>query len=132
MLKLVHKVTSEIEYDMDNTDLHARLSSTRERVILIIERLMKISFWNFDYLTEGIVQPNLDQQMNAMRMIIDMDLALLRAELIGGIYNRKSVDQQEMFRNLLVNPDTRTRITGALKAWGISMNLNAEPTQAAQ
>ena len=102
----------------DNTDLVRALSSTRERVILIIERLMKIAFWNFDYLTEGIAQPNLDQQMNAMRMIIDMDLALLRAELIGGIYNRKSADP-EMFRTLLVSPDTRTRITGALKAWGI-------------
>jgi hypothetical protein len=131
MLKLVRKVTNEIEYEADNTDLQARLISTRERVILIIDRLMKIAFWNFEYLELGIGMPDLDQQMNAMRMIIDMDLALLRAELVGGMYKRKQGDADE-FRRLLVDPDTKSRISGALRAWKLTAPFNATPHEAAQ
>jgi hypothetical protein len=90
MLKLVNKVTNEIDYDASNGDLTARPSSTRERVFLIVDRLMKIAFWRFEYLDQGIAMPNLDQQMNAMRTIIDMDLALLRAELVDGIYKAQA------------------------------------------
>jgi len=130
MLKLVHKVTSEIEYDANNTDLIARLSSTRERTILIIDRLMKIAFWEFDYLGQGIAQPSLDHQLSAMRMIIDMDLALLRAELIGGIYTRKTGNTEDVQR-LLADPTVKGQIIGALRAWRVSP-FHATQNEAAQ
>ncbi len=131
ILKLVRKITAEIEYDANNADLRARLTETRERFILIIERLMKIAFWEIDYLRQGIQMPTISEQMGAMQMIMNLDLALLRAEGLGGIYKHQ-LDSPEMLQSLLLDTDTKGRITGALKAWGISLTLNASPTEAAQ
>ena len=130
LLKLIHKVTGEIEYEVDNVDLKARLTSTRERTILIINRLMKIAFWEFEYLKQGIMMPNLDQQINAMQTIINMDLALLRAELIGGIYKGKPGGAEDV-QQLLADPIVKVQIIGALRAWRVTPS-NAAQTEAAQ
>jgi hypothetical protein len=125
LLKLVHKVNLQVEYEGSNVELRGRVNQIRERTGAMIQRLLKIAFWKWEYLDDGIPLPSNIESIMAMQTIMKMDIAVLEAEKGNGLFKRTS-GETEGLRPMLVNPEVKSRIADAVRAW------NLAPTDAAQ
>ena len=86
--KLCKKIDAENLYQADHIQLNERLSATRERFQSSFIGLAKIAFWEWDYLEEGIQMPSPMERVAAFKTIMQMDLALLNAEMDAGVFQR--------------------------------------------
>lgn len=79
--RLVRKIQKRAMSEAERTRIEDRLTNTRERFGVIIDRLMKIAFWKPEYIKEGVWPPDTKEIVKALDTIQKMDLALLQAEM---------------------------------------------------
>jgi hypothetical protein len=125
--KVVRKLNREKALAVDTQKIGERLAITKERYRVIIEKLWKIIDWKEEYVKEGIFLPKTDEIIKAANTIIKLDLAILKAEMDAGIFERKlgSVDMN-VYRATQLPPEVAEKISGVFKAWGIDLSLSPE------
>lgn len=87
--KLMKKASKQASVAIDRAKVKERLALMRERFAATFDRLFKIAYWKWEYLSEGITMPEPKDVIKALETISKMDLALLQTEMDAGIYERK-------------------------------------------
>jgi len=118
--RLVRKIGRRAMKEADNIKIERRLSKTRERFSVMIDRLMKIAFWKPEYIKDGVFPPQTKDIVRALDTIQKMDLALLQAEMDAGIYKRHlgTLDVEAVRRQPIPN-DVREAAWRVFKNYGI-------------
>jgi hypothetical protein len=126
--KVVRKLNREKALAVDAQKIGERLAITKERYRVIIEKLWKIIDWKPEYAADGILLPETGEIIRAADTIIKMDLAILKAEMDAGIFDRKlgTVDLN-VYRALPLDPDKAAKIAEAFQRWGIDLTLPQRP-----
>lgn len=119
--KIVHKVRGEGLRDVDESTIRARIAETRNRYNVATQRLSKIAHWQWEYLREGIPMPTPAEAIMAQKVIMEMDLKLLDAEMDAGIFKRNIGSIEVARRNVPIEDEKRLKIIEALKAWGFNL-----------
>jgi hypothetical protein len=127
--KLVRKLNREKALAVDMQKVQDRLAITKEQYRVLKERLWKIIDWKLEYIEEGIGMPQTQDVIRAANTIVKLDLAILKAEMDAGIFDRKlgSVDVN-VYRASPLDPETADRIAQSFKRWGIDLTLPQRPT----
>jgi hypothetical protein len=123
--KLVRKLNREKALAVDLQKVNERLAVTKERYRVIIESLWRIVEWKDEYLEKfGLYPPKVSDRIRAANTIINLDLAILKAEMDAGIFDRKlgSVDLN-VYRAAPLDPEKAAQIVEAFKRWGIDLNI---------
>jgi hypothetical protein len=125
--KLVRKLNREKAIAVDQQKVNERLAITKERYRVMVERLWKIIDWKSEYIEQGIWPPKNDEIVRAANTIVKLDLAILKAEMDAGIFDRKlgSVDLN-IYRAAPLDPEKAALIADAFKRWGIELTLPTE------
>jgi hypothetical protein len=127
--KVVRKLNREKALAVDQQKIGERLAITKERYRIIIEKLWKVIDYKWEYLEKyGIAPPGTDEVLKAANTIIKLDLAILKAEMDAGIFDRKlgTVDLN-VYRALPLAPDKAAKIAEAFQRWGIDLTLPERP-----
>src|SRR6266849_8605691 len=95
LLKLIHKINAQVQFEGDHVEVRGRVNQIRERTGAMIERLLKIVFWKWEYLQEGIPLPSNIEVIMAMQIIMKMDIAVLEAERNSGVFKRALGNPEE-------------------------------------
>lgn len=118
--KLIRKLNRQSIQEADNVQIGERLSKTRERFSVMIDRLMKIAYWKPEYIRDGIWPPETKDIVKALDTIQKMDLSLLQAEMDSGIYERHLGKLDiEVARKQPIPENIRTAAWQVFKNWGI-------------
>jgi hypothetical protein len=122
--KVLRKLNREKALAVDQQKIQDRLAITKEQYRIITDRLWKIVDWKLDYITEGIGMPQVQDIIRAANTIVKLDLAVLKAEMDAGIFDRKlgSVDVN-VYRAAPLDPEVADRIAESFKRWGIDLTL---------
>jgi hypothetical protein len=126
--KIVRKLSREASLAVDQQKIQDRLAITKERYRVLVERLWRIIDYKWEYLEQfGLYPPKTDEIIKAINTLVKLDLAILKAEMDAGIFERKlgSVDLN-VYRAAPLDPEKAIQIAEAFKRWGIDLNL---PTQ---
>jgi hypothetical protein len=123
--KMLRKLNREKALSVDQQKVNERLAITKERYRVIIESMWRIIDWKPEYIEQyNIYPPKVGERIKAANTIINLDLAILKAEMDAGIFDRKlgSVDVN-MYRAAPLDPEKAALIAGAFKRWGIDLML---------
>ncbi len=123
--KLVRKLNREKALAVDLQKVNERIAETKERYRVMIEMLWRIIDYRAEYLTEYYMSPpSHAEKISAANTLIKLDLAILKAEMDAGIFDRKlgSVDVN-VYRAAPLDPDKATQIAAAFKRWGIDLTI---------
>jgi hypothetical protein len=130
--KMVHKVSREGAIGMDQQKIQERLLVTKERYRLVVEKLWHIIDYKWEYLEqEGLYPPKTDEMIKAMNTLLKLDLAILKAEMDAGIFERKlgTVDVN-MKRATPLEPEQLALVSEAFARWGLDLSaLPQRPKQ---
>lgn len=87
--KIADKVAREGLIESDRTKIEERMNFTRENYRMMRERMLKIIYWKpEDLLTDGVRPPLNKDVIEAAKNVVMMDLALLQAEIVNGMYKK--------------------------------------------
>jgi hypothetical protein len=126
--KVVRKLGREAAFAVDQQKIQDRLAITKERYRLMVERLWRIIDYKWEYLEKfALYPPKTDEIIKAINTLMKLDLAILKAEMDAGIFERKlgTVDLN-VYRSQPLDAETADRITDAFKRWGIDLSLPAQ------
>jgi hypothetical protein len=132
--KIVRKLAREAAFAIDQQKIEERLAITKERYRLMVERLWRIIDYKWEYLEQfGLYPPKTDEVLKAINTLMKLDLAILKAEMDAGIFERKvGTLDVNMYRAQPLDPEVADRITDAFKRWGIDLSLPAQRPRLAQ
>ena len=118
------KLNREKALAVDQQKIQDRLAITKEQYRIITEKLWKIIDWKLDYINEGIGMPKVQDIIRAANTIINLDLAVLKAEMDAGIFDRKlGTLDLNVYRAAPLDPEVADRIAESFKRWGIDLSL---------
>lgn len=121
--KVVRKVTREGAMQVDTQKLSERILPIKERYRLIAEEYIRIGFWRPPALGQpdhGIPQPSNRDKMKALELLLKLDLAILRAEIEVGLFERSMTpEEEERLRAKPLSKDTLDRIANTFARFGI-------------
>ena len=118
LMRLLFKVRREIVIQSDRKKVADRLAEIRERHAVLRKQLLRIAYWNpVGSLDHGITRPRASEQVNAIKTIAQMDLALLKAELDVGIYEDRRLALEEMLREGLLPQELHEQVIGVFRTW---------------
>jgi len=82
-------------------------------------------------MNEGILMPETSEIIRAADIIIKLDLAILKAEMDAGIFERKigTVDLN-VYRAAPLEPETAAKISEVFQRWGIDLTLPERSSEA--
>jgi hypothetical protein len=86
--KVADKVAREGLIEIDRTQIEQRIAFTRENYRMMREELLKIVYWTPADHEEGKPRPLARDRIEAAKSVVMMDLALLQAETMAGIYKK--------------------------------------------
>jgi hypothetical protein len=89
--KVVEKVEREAMVEIDRTKIEQRLKFTRENYRMMREELLKIVYWTPEHGTPGVPKPLAKDRVEAAKVVVMLDLAILNAEAAAGMY-KKPID----------------------------------------
>lgn len=88
--KLMRKVQREAIERSDRKTLNMRLAEVRERHLAHQKYIQRIIYWRHDYLREyGIQRPTQKERMSALKLSMQMEIALFKAETMLGVFEPK-------------------------------------------
>ena len=129
--KVVRKLNREKALAVDQQKINERLGIMKENFRAVIEMLWRIIDYKFEYMEKYTeYPPKTDEVLKAANTLIKLDLAILKAEMDAGIFDRKlgCVDQN-VYRAQPLDPEKAAAISGAFKNWGIDLNLPEKPAK---
>lgn len=123
----VHRATIE---QTDRTKVSERMTEMKERYRLMLERLMRIVYYNDEMKKEGFNPPSIREQINAINSIIRLDVTLFNSELDAGLFERHLGTLEVEQRNRPLPPELKAVMLKAFVNWGIVPKeiLPNEPT----
>lgn len=122
--KLLRKLERERALAVDQQKIQDRLAITKEKFRLMTERLWKIIDWRLDYIEEGIGMPQTQDVIRAINTVVKLDLAILKAEMDAGIFDRKlGTLDVNLYRAIPLEPEKAAQIAHAFQLWGINLTL---------
>jgi hypothetical protein len=86
--KVVEKVEREAMVEIDRTKIEQRLKFTRENYRMMREELLKIVYWTPEHGTPGVPKPLAKDRVEAAKVVVMLDLAILNAEAAAGMYKK--------------------------------------------
>lgn len=125
--KLIRKLNREKALAVDTQKIQERLAITKESYRLIIQNLWRIIDWQWEYHDKyGIDPPKNDERIRAANTLIKLDLAILKAEMDAGIFERKLGEVDiNIHRSLPLPEETMHKIAQAFFNWGIDLKPKA-------
>jgi hypothetical protein len=129
--KVLRKLNREKAMAVDEQKIGERLAITKERYRVIIEKLWRVIDYRSEYLSEYLMSPPSHAEViSAANTIVKLDLAILKAEMDAGIFERKlgTVDLN-VYRSVPLEPEKAQRIAEAFERWGIDLSLIQRPKQ---
>jgi hypothetical protein len=123
--KVVRKLNREKALAVDQQKINERLGIMKENYRVVIEMLWRIIDYKFEYIEKyHLYPPKNDERIKAANTLIKLDLAILKAEMDAGIFDRKlgSVELN-VYRAAPLDPEKAAAIAGAFRNWGIDLSL---------
>jgi hypothetical protein len=124
--KLADKVARQALIEADRTQIEQRMQFTRENYRMMRERLLSVVYWTKETAQEGMKAPLPMDVIEAAKTVVMLDLALLKAEIDTGMY-QKPVDAiaREM-RYEPLPPEIRAVIIAAWRRGGMLPEATVE------
>jgi hypothetical protein len=98
--KLMQKIRREAIIRSDVKRIDERLTEVRERNRVHIEHLERVVYWSPEYRRQyGIHEPQLREKLAAIKLVSYLDIALLKAELMLGLFENKKVTSVELSKS---------------------------------
>lgn len=128
LAKLVRKLNREKVIAVDLQKVNERLAETKERYRVMVEMLWRIIDYRVEYLTQYLMgPPSHAEKISAANTLIKLDLAILKAEMDLGIFDRKlGTLDLNLYRATPLDPEKAAKIAEAFKRWGIDLNLTEQ------
>lgn len=117
--KLAEKVERHMLVEIDRAKIDERLAFTRENYRMMRTELMKIVYWAAENAPEGTRPPRAQDRIEAAKNVVMMDLALLQAEVLNGIYKRPVEEIAKTFAYEPVPGEIRTVIIASWARGGL-------------
>jgi hypothetical protein len=114
--KLASKVGREVRLEADYKAIESRLSEIRETFRMGRERLLRIIYWTSE--ERDIMRPRSEEIVKAVTALVQLDLAILEAELNAGMYKK---NEETIIAELRYKPlpaDMREQIVLTYRRWG--------------
>jgi PAS domain-containing protein len=116
--KLRDKMRTRSIVESDRKKLNERLAEVRERYRVLSENLLRTIYWNWESLKIcGIQQPNEKQRQSAIKLLAQMELALLRLELDMGVFENRQLAISEMLKQGTLPTELHEQIVGVFRTW---------------
>ncbi len=97
VMKLMEKIRREAVVQSDRKRLNVRLAEVRERYRVLSENLIRTIYWDWESLElYGIQKPKEKDRQSAIKLLAQMELGLLKAELAIGMFE----NQQQIVRTV--------------------------------
>jgi len=127
LAKLIRKLNREKALAVDTQKIQERLAITKESYRLIIRSLWRIIDWQPEYLEQYFIHPpRNEERIKAANTLIKLDLAILKAEMDAGIFERKLGEVDiTLHRAIPLPPETTAKIAEAFERWGIDLRPKA-------
>lgn len=116
--KLIRKLRKEASSNVDRQVIAERLAGTKERFRVMTDRLLKIAFWDYTKMQDGMFPPTYQEQIRAIDTVMKWDIAILNAEMDAGIFQRNLGKLEIEKRNRPVDDDQARIILSAMQQWG--------------
>lgn len=126
LAKLIRKLNREKALAVDSQKIQERLAITKESYRLIIQSLWRIIDWQPEDVEQyHIWPPKNDERIKAANTLIKLNLAILKAEMDAGIFERKLGEVDiNIHRAIPLPPETTAKIAEAFIRWGIQLLPN--------
>jgi len=112
LTKLVHKIRIRAVIESDRKKLNESLAQVRERYRVLSENLLRTIYWNYESLELcGISKPKEKERQSAIRLLAQMDLALLKTELEVGAFQKQELGGSQT--------EIREQIIGVSRSWNV-------------
>ena len=120
---LLRKVRREAVVQSDRQKLQPRIVEVRERHNALRSQLYRIAYWTpRNYQTYGIPKPKSSERINAIRVIAQMDIALLKAELDVGAFEDRRMALEEMLRAGLLAQELHEQVVGVFRTYKLQLS----------
>jgi hypothetical protein len=87
--KLMHKVKRQAIIESDRSQINVRLAEMKDRFRMSSEQLLRVIYWKREFqLDFGIKQPEWRERNAAIKLLVQLDIALLKAEMMAGVFER--------------------------------------------
>lgn len=117
--KLKHKVHRTTVEQTDRAQVSGRVAEMKERYRLMLERLMRIVYYNDEMKKEGFNPPSIREQINAINSIIRLDVMIFNSELDAGLFERHLGTLEVEQRSKPLSLEQRISILKAFMNYGI-------------
>jgi len=87
--KLMHKVRRQAVVESDRSQINIRLPEMKERFCMSSEQLLRTIYWKREFLHDyGIKMPDWRERNAAIKLLAQLDIALLKTEMMAGVFER--------------------------------------------
>lgn len=119
LAKMNDKVARETRMEIDRAQIEPRLASLRENYRLMREELLKIVYWTPEDVQPGVPKPLAKDRVEAAKAVVQLDLAILSAEMAAGLYKKPIEEIAKTFQYEPLPPETRMVIIAAWQRGGL-------------
>ncbi len=117
--KLKKKVHRNNVEQVDRAKVNERLVEMKEKNRLMLERLMRIVYYNDEMKKEGFTPPTIREQISAINSIVRLDVMVFNSELDAGLFERHLGTLEVEMRNKPLEPALKAAMLKAFINWGI-------------
>lgn len=114
--RLTDKVYRQVRLEADHKAVEQRLAEIRETFRIGRAKLMQIIYWTKN--DESMKQPFAEEVVKAVHALVQLDLAILNAELDAGLYRKNEKEIKEELRYKPLPPEMREQIVIVYRKWG--------------
>lgn len=91
--KLIDKARKQAIMESDRKKANERLAEVRERFRVLTQYLSRVQYWKPEYHRDyGMPEPTFKEILASIKLIGQLELALLKAESIVGLFENKGVE----------------------------------------
>lgn len=93
--KLIGKVRKQAVIESDRKKMNERLAEVRERFRVLTQYLSRVQYWKPEYQRDyGMPEPAFKEILSAIKLNSQLELTLLKAESIIGLFENKGVKME--------------------------------------
>lgn len=122
--KLSDKVFRQVREEANHKAVEHRLTEIRETFRIGRSKLMQIIYW--DSSNTSMKQPFAEEVVKAVHALVQLDLAILNAELDAGLYRKDAETIKEELRYKPLPGEIREQIVLTYRRWGRLPMLEVE------
>lgn len=116
--KLREKIHRQTIENVDRQRVIERVAEMKERYRLAYEQFIRVAFQGEDLRKEGTIVSTRDR-IHALKEIVKLDVAIFKAEMDAGIFDRHLGSVEIELRNKPLTVESRELIKQAMINWGM-------------